>query len=152
MGETQNKFCMKLLFYSILIIATANFSDCKKQKNRPAGFIENRRVAVNACTPFVQNGVNYSICLDSVIDESRCPVGGQCIWEGYAKAKFTFTAGASAHQFLLYTTVPGGGRTYPNDTVINGIKLQLKAITPYPDLKVERNYNDYKADVVISQQ
>ena len=71
---------------------------------------------------------------------------------GYAKTKFIFTAGPLTHHFSLYTQLQSGASALPNDTTINGIKIQLLNLTPYPDLATVINYSDYKAEVVITQQ
>ncbi len=142
---------MKLLYYFALLAATANNCNCSKQVNRPAGFTTNKTVAVNTCSPFVQNGTGYTICLDSVANESRCPSGAECIWAGYARGKFTFTAGTAVHHFYLHTgAVAHSGGPFPKDTIFNNIRIKFINLTPYPAVNTASVYSDYKAEVMIT--
>jgi len=136
--------------YSFLIILSGIiFIGCKKSSTDSNSFSESRTIPVGFCTSFTNAGVNYSICLDSVVDESRCPIDALCIWAGVAKAKFTFTESGNAHHFYLYT--PGYSSSFPSDTIINAVKIDFKSLTPRPALNIRYDYSAYRAEVQITK-
>lgn len=63
------------------------------------------------------------------INDSRCPVGVECIWEGNASVEFKLTTKKGEYKFTLDTHSPPN---FKNDTVIEGIKYQLRNVLPYP--------------------
>jgi hypothetical protein len=84
------------------------------------------------------------------INESRCPKGAECIWAGYAAARFDLIVdGNTKHTFDLATIdlLPELRR----DTLINGMTFKLLDITPYPDLSKEYKIADYKVIVSIEK-
>ncbi|GHA49534.1 hypothetical protein GCM10007103_33000 [Salinimicrobium marinum] len=89
-------------------------------------------------------GPDLRICLDSISD-SRCPDGSTCVWEGDAIASFTFRSGTETNSFSLHTY-----RNYRQDTIINGLKIELLEVTPYPVLNTRIDPKDYSAELLIS--
>jgi hypothetical protein len=63
------------------------------------------------------------------INDSRCPKGAQCVWEGSAYVEFHLTTEKEKYNFTLETHP-----YHQNDTVIEGIKYELIDVLPYPDL------------------
>jgi hypothetical protein len=76
-------------------------------------------------------------------NESRCPTGATCIWQGYAAARiYLIVDGNFEHSFELATI--DVSPEIKRDTVLNNIKYRLLDITPYPDLSKEYKIEDYK--------
>ena len=89
-------------------------------------------------------GTLTSICLDTVLTDSRCPVDVVCIWAGEATVRFSFTTDDFyAASFDL--------RIGTKDTLIDGYHFSLIDLLPYPDTRVERKMEDYKARIIIKQ-
>ena len=87
------------------------------------------------------------ICLESVINDSRCPDGAQCIWAGDAKVKFKYVRlNEDPVFFNLNTNV-----SFTNDSIIDGYKFTLLNLYPYPSLKHHADQNEYKAELVIQK-
>jgi hypothetical protein len=84
-----------------------------------------------------------------LINESRCPGGAQCIWAGYAAARFNLIDDGNEYTFDLSTI--DLAPTLKRDTLINGITYKLLDITPYPYLNVEYKPEDYKVKVSIEK-
>ncbi len=142
---------MKLMAFSALLLMATGLANCSKQSNKPSGITGNKLIAVRDCTSFIHNSSSYSLCLDSVSTDSRCATGAQCIWEGNAKVKFTLSVGTAQHHFALNTAAYSSGNKLQHDTVIDRLKIQLVNLTPHPDINVPLNYNDYKAEVAITE-
>jgi hypothetical protein len=84
------------------------------------------------------------------INESRCPKGAECIWAGYAAARFDLIVdGNTGHTFNLATI--DLSPELRRDTLINGMTFKLLDITPYPDLSKEYKISDYKVIVSIDK-
>jgi hypothetical protein len=139
---------MKLTHYLFIFIVIAAAA-CKKDTSDSASFSVSKTLPVNSCNPFACNGINYSICLDSVVNDSRCPHLAECVWAGIAKAKFTFKVADEAHHFYLHTYAAQGMQ---KDTVINGFKIEFIELIPHPELNREMRYSDYKAIVSVKKQ
>jgi hypothetical protein len=65
------------------------------------------------------------------LDDSRCPNGIVCVWEGNASVEFQLATKKGKYKFTLDTHNPPN---FKNDTVIEGIKYQLIDVLPYPDI------------------
>ncbi|MFZ5940363.1 MAG: hypothetical protein ACOYXB_07295 [Bacteroidota bacterium] len=80
------------------------------------------------------------LCLDSVINDSRCPEGAVCFWEGDATAVFDFSVDTVFATLSLHTN-----HRFPMDTLVNGYRVKLLWITPYPRIFATITPGDYRA-------
>ena len=69
------------------------------------------------------------------INDSRCPNGVMCFWEGNASVEFNLTTKSEKYNFTLDTHYHP---MFVNDTVIEGVKYQLINVLPYPDINKEQ--------------
>jgi len=74
------------------------------------------------------NGNNFSICLDSVGTDSRCPTGAVCFRAGDVFCMFSFHQNGIVIPFALSIGEPYSR----HDTLINQITISLKDVLPYP--------------------
>ena len=81
---------------------------------------------------------------DSVA-ESRCPTDVVCVWEGNAAVSFTFKSGNNETLFVLNTH-----SGFRRDTLINGYRISLLDLKPLPRQDPPNNPEDYRAEVLIS--
>ena len=88
-----------------------------------------------------------SIVLDSVLNESRCPAGAECFWAGNAAVRFVYSSANSKVSFILNTS-----SSFRTDSLIEGYRIKLITLTPYPKLGVEIKQSDYKAEVEIKKE
>lgn len=87
------------------------------------------------------------ICLDSIVNDSRCPSGGVCVWEGDAEVSFSIQKRDEIKYFSLHTH-----RDFPSDTIINGLKISLVSLTPYPTVGSEIDQKDYIAEIKVTEE
>ncbi|RXJ52304.1 hypothetical protein [Gelidibacter gilvus] len=99
---------------------------------------------VNGCFDKFESGAK--ICLDSIFNDSRCPTGVVCVWEGDAVAAFTLTKNNTVRSFNLHTN-----SKFQNDTIIEGIAIKLIKITPYPLSDQPIDPDDYKAEISVNK-
>jgi len=118
---------MKFLFCSFLFCMC--ISACKKEPMTSGMESTHLTIELNNCDEIDSVGESVAICFTGVND-SRCPINANCVWQGVAVAKFTFKNGTADHQLTLATTkFPGFPST---DTVVSGYRIRLVNVTPYP--------------------
>lgn len=78
------------------------------------------------------------------INDSRCPIGVNCIWEGNATVQFYLTTKSQEYSFTLDTHQ---GAAFKRDTIIEGMKYQLMNVLPYPSVW-EKRINTVKIFVI----
>lgn len=88
-----------------------------------------------------------SITFDSVLNDSRCPNGAQCVWAGNAEVKFIYSAGTQNSAFILNTL-----NTFRTDTLINGYRIKLIRLNPYPQMGFPIKQSEYSAEVKVTKE
>lgn len=91
------------------------------------------------------------LCFDSLIEDSRCPEGAVCFWEGRAVVKVRFISEGEEHQFNM--AIPDfRNADFPNDTTINGYQIIFKDLIPRPTVKNTNNNHTKRAIFFIRKQ
>lgn len=116
-------------------------SGCAETDNGTQGIVN---LKLGTCFNTFETKV--SICLDSVFNDSRCPTGLVCIWEGDAVATFSIMKNDNVHSINLHTN-----NSFQNDTVIDGITIKLLSIMPYPIADAQIDPKDYKVEISIHE-
>jgi hypothetical protein len=78
---------------------------------------------------------SVAIAFHGVSEDSRCPIGAMCFWEGDGAARITIQPPlSSAVECTLHTTLD------PKVIAASGITVRLKNLSPYPkiDLWIDR--------------
>lgn len=88
-----------------------------------------------------------SITLDSVLNDSRCPKGVECVWSGNAQVRFIYSAGTLNSVFILNTL-----SNFRTDTIINGYTIKLVQLNPYPQWGSIIKQSDYNAEVKVTKE
>ncbi|TBN03325.1 hypothetical protein EYD45_09970 [Hyunsoonleella flava] len=88
----------------------------------------------------------FTICLDSIQD-SRCPTGLVCVWEGDAATYFSLDNGQNIKSITLHTNT-----IFQQDTLIDGLRIKLLDVSPYPDKNVEPDISKYKARIEVIRE
>ncbi len=85
--------------------------------------------------------LDYEIKLED-IDDSRCPLGVDCIWEGEVKLTFEIDFNDADSTFILCTQdkLEYNFLTYT---------LKLRDVVPYPTSKKEIDRDDYRVSICI---
>jgi hypothetical protein len=88
-----------------------------------------------------------TVRFDGVSDDSRCPIGVQCVWEGDAVVDVTLEKPpAEKATRALHTS----GR-HPRDTTYEGLKIGLRDLSPRPKEGAPVEAQDYRATFVVSE-
>ncbi len=87
----------------------------------------------------------YTVCLDTVLEDSRCPSGAVCIWAGEAIARFKIQDKNNTPVFL--TMKEGAVETEDPEYLFSFLKL-----SPYPSITNHPKLQDYTARVLIRKK
>ena len=87
------------------------------------------------------NDSDYSLCFDK-IDDSRCPKDMECFWSGVANVGLTLKSINDESFFTLHTL-----NSSRKDTLIDGLKIELIDVLPYPE--ANRNYAESDYHVIV---
>jgi hypothetical protein len=123
MCQHQKIIMFRVLLISFLLLML--HASCRK-----TSYNGNGQVQLNHCMDKKFNTGMVTLCFDSLLTESRCPMHVTCVWQGYALGKFTFSEGGRTHEVELGTIDMTGISS--KDTTISGYTLRLIDIVPYP--------------------
>lgn len=104
---------------------------------------ERQKVQINKQKKFSRS--NLTIKFVSLIEDSRCPEGTNCVWAGNAKIKIEVSKGRAKETFEINTNLGPKGATY------NGYAIELISLTPVPKENIRINRNGYVATFVVSR-
>jgi hypothetical protein len=133
---------MKFYTYLISISTLLFFAACKKD-SLP---LNENYIPVNKCQSYYNDSI--TCCLDSVVQDSRCPLNAVCIWQGIAVARFKVNTSNEAHSITLATWK---FQSYIKDTTVAGFKIELVNINSQNEATKPFGYNDYVAEVKITK-
>ena len=89
-----------------------------------------------------------------MLEDSRCPAGALCIWQGRAVAKFSFIVDKDQRPVTLTTlNLPLIGiPRFPSDTILMGYKIEFVNLLPYPEINKSHDISEYRAELKITKQ
>jgi hypothetical protein len=129
-----------------ILLAVSSFLLFSCKKNLQLG--SSSFISWNDCSETRSDQIK--ICFDSLLEDSRCPKGAMCFWQGRAVAKFSFTVNKDQRTITLATFAPPGFT--PTDTILLGYKIELVNMRPYPELNKNHNASEYRAELKITKQ
>lgn len=130
---------MKTLIFSLLAMIILGGSVMAVQA-KP----ESVKVQINKEKKLVQS--KLTIRFLSLVEDSRCPTGVQCIWAGNGKIKVSIKRGTAAAKVFEMDT------NGANNTIAHGgYKITLKDLTPHPASNIRINRNGYVATFSVDK-
>jgi hypothetical protein len=71
----------------------------------------------------------FTVGFTEVLEDSRCPIGAECVWEGNGKVElYAFQSGKAPLYFELNTTLK------PHAVDYFDVQITLVALDPYPSV------------------
>jgi hypothetical protein len=142
----KNKDKMKKLIQLMAALAFTLFIACQKDNT---GTLPSSPRAVNLLDTLsikmsetVFSG-DFSIQLDSIVDDSRCPSNAVCIWQGLADAKLIVKKGSDSQTIRLKTV-----SKMDTMTVFNRL-IRILNVSPYPNGQGRIPQGDYVVRLVV---
>ncbi len=84
------------------------------------------------------------ITFDSLLQESRCPTGVVCVWEGNGSIQMSLLTESKKATFILNTHPD-----FTNDTTTVGYYISLVELNPYPNIDSTYTEKDYRAVILV---
>ncbi len=129
----------KILLILILTIVTGSFLQTRAQTNQKI------TVQINQQKTVVKN--KLTIKFVSLVEDSRCPKGANCIQAGTAKIQIEASGGrGAAKMFELNTGIKSSWVFY------GGYEIKLTDVNPAPANNIRINRNGYTAVFAVSKQ
>lgn len=82
----------------------------------------------------------------SVLEDSRCPTGAQCVWAGNAKIKISVTSKRMGTKIFEINTEMGA-----KGDIFDGFAINLESLTPSPTAVGKIDPKKYKAKFTITR-
>lgn len=135
----------KFILFGSIILGLALCT--KKENNSPSYFLLDQSFEIRNGQTINDSIHRISVNLDSVVNDSRCPSDVECVWEGNAQVRFVFSSNSKNVSFDL-NTIP----SFRTDSLIEGYRIKLIELTPYPRSTDPINRADYKAILKITRE
>jgi hypothetical protein len=119
-------------------------SDYKNFENMPVN--DTAWLSYHDCLNDSEN--RFYLCFDSLLNDSRCPLGVECFWAGNAAVRLRLVKYDSKPVLFDLNSLTG----FINDTIVDGYKFSFLDLRPYPDIHNKISLNDYKVKLLIQKQ
>lgn len=133
---------LNLIFCSSLFYSCDFTTDC-------AGFDLGNEFEI-ALDETLQNCPNNISITLQAIQDSRCPTGGVCIWEGMIVMEATLQIDNHSHEIQLSTNERVSGS--PFQIAIEGYTVKLIDAIPFPDVNDTSKPKNKQAILIISKR
>lgn len=136
------------LFFLLILIAVT-FS-CEKNENKnPLDFQVGEVFELKFNTTGDCTCGNLSVTFADVLEDSRCPSNGACIWEGRARIQLALQLADGPDTIEL--TRRAGREELARDTLDNLI-IELVEVSPYPSTSDPIDKEDYRIELKVSER
>ena len=129
----------------MMVFIIVCFVTCEKRAAPKTELAINQVIAIKQGQTLQNTSPPISLVLDSVLNDSRCPVDAACITAGNASVQFVFTSGDSLLTFALNTD------TSPVDSLAFGYRVELLELSPSPRAGGAIKQPDYSAKVKVTR-
>jgi hypothetical protein len=108
----------------------------------------NEQFTIKAGHQVVIKGEKLSVQFSSVQNESRCPTGVQCVWEGNAAISIQVSKKRKKSvQAILNTNTT----IQPNEVAYKKYRIKLLVLNPYPRIDEKIEPRDYEAVMIVTK-
>jgi hypothetical protein len=88
--------------------------------------------------------LNLEITFRRVIEDSRCPQGAECIWEGNGKVELEISGDEIADKIIELNT-----NLFPKEMDFERYKIQFLGLDPYPVFNKKIQPENYRIRVIV---
>lgn len=133
------------MFYKIIIssFALLILANCNAQKNEKnpekVTTKDSKNKNIEGKIIYFTEGENkflpeyqMNVTFKNISEDSRCPEGVTCVWQGAAVANIEFMGTTTRPMTIPLATTENAGRNYHKSTVFNGYTISLVEVNPAP--------------------
>jgi hypothetical protein len=93
-------------------------------------------------------GADVTVTFEEVVEDSRCPTGADCIWEGDAAVKIRLNIpNASPSNYTLHTN-----KQFVREIEHGGVRILLVAVTPHPTAEAAPRRDEYRITLSLKRK
>lgn len=131
------------MFYKFILstFALVFLTNCNAQKESKSSekvtMKESRNKKIEGKVIYFAEGENkflpeyqMNVTFKNISEDSRCPEGVTCVWQGAAVANVEFMGTTTRPMTIPLATTENTGRNYHKSTVFNGYTISLVEVTP----------------------
>lgn len=134
---------LHILYVLMLFI---NSVSCNSNVNVEASAKPSDTITIGVNDGFLHKDPNFTLQVDSILNDSRCPIGAQCFWEGNAEVRFKLSSlNSKTVMFNLNTA-----NIFRKDTTIEGVKFKIIELNNQPDIMGRNSYQSYLVKIYYS--
>ena len=130
----------------LLVIISFSVTSCESGSSAEMSTRLSDTITIGINEVYQHRQPNFCLQIDSVLNDSRCPVGVQCFWEGNAEVRFRLTTFDSKPIMFNLNTA----NAFRKDTVIQGTNFKLIELNQQPDIITRNFYQNYRVKIYYS--
>jgi hypothetical protein len=139
---------LRSLFASFALFAFFAFSPLFAQQPRKAEVIRlSQEFELKINQEAAIEGEGLAVVFESVLEDSRCPEGVDCIWSGNAKIRIR-----SSKQKHAPASIELNTNVEPKSSSYLDYEIKLVALKPRPKADKPVQSNEYKATLIITKK
>jgi hypothetical protein len=140
---------MKTSSFITLLIAVLFLSACNKDDNQSIELNQIFELDYRKTKSFEKG--NFTLTFENLLEDSRCPDGAECIWEGRAVVEIKIQHGVDIELYTLATANSVDGDNLLSVQHDNYL-IKLIAVNPYPSTASSPTNEDYSIGLQITEQ
>jgi hypothetical protein len=130
----------KIILSSFAFLFLANCNAQKDTKNpEKLTMKESKNQKIEGKVIYFNEGENkflseyqMNVTFKNISEDSRCPEGVTCVWQGAAVANIEFMGTYTRPMTIPLATTENAGQNYHKSTVFNGYTISLVEVNPAP--------------------
>lgn len=134
---------MRVLALIVTLLAAGCAAGTPFEPRVPAALEESFELRVGQTAVFGQEPVR--LAFESVAEDSRCPVGVQCVWQGNARIRLHLSDGSGARLLELNSGVD------PRSAAELGYRVELIAVEPAPEANRPLTQDRYRVTLRVTR-
>ncbi len=134
----------------LFTIIAAGTQSCSSQKNQPFELGKPFTLHYGETAQWATDET-IRIRFDSILDDSRCPQGVQCVWAGRAIAAITFFQNGEMQNGALVMGDPAG-TNYSNQATFGDFTVTLIQVRPHLVAEQQILQKDYSVELDIEKK
>jgi hypothetical protein len=93
-------------------------------------------------------GTNLTVVFEEIVEDSRCPTGVECVWEGDAAAGIRIeTPNAAPSTYTLHTS-----DRFPRQIEHGPLRVRLVSVSPYPAADTTIEPDQYRITLAFERR
>jgi hypothetical protein len=138
----------RLILVMIIALSLPFLSSCEKSPVSTTTAELNQNISLKDGQTVTINSEDLDITFKSVVSDSRCPVGYDCLWEGNAEIEFFLKMAQDTATVRLNTTLDPKEKDIFNDLHIKLISVKPYPVSNQPPIKPE----DYIIEIIVTKK